>query len=192
LCSRRTDFTYDADSNVTLTANRLRFDNDSTGSTGALGSPTSGVGARIYLRRELLRPCQPPNRSGERRHERRFRLQPALARCPPRSDTVLATHTDYDGAGNAYKNHRPPRHRQPSRRRHAPSQDPWKTTAPAEAPPPAKSVTNYNLHRRREYPDDDRDVPGTSTPSQTTAYVRAWAGTIGTDLFSNVLIAKVE
>jgi len=41
---------------VTETITRERFNNDSSTSYGALGTPTSGIGARVLLRRQLLRP----------------------------------------------------------------------------------------------------------------------------------------
>jgi YD repeat-containing protein len=95
----QTDSTYDGVGNVVLSAFKLRFDSDPTASTGALGSPTGGIGARVYYNANYY---DPANRltdavnvgtNGGTTYTRPSSV-------PSRSDTVLVNHTDYDDAGN--------------------------------------------------------------------------------------------
>ncbi len=87
---------YDGDGNVILTADRQRFD-DATG-TGALGTPSTGVPARVYFMAYYYDAADRPTASvnvgtnGGSAYTRPSSV-------PSRSDTVLVTSTGYNDAG---------------------------------------------------------------------------------------------
>jgi RHS repeat-associated protein len=92
--------TYDGNGNVLLTTTRQRFD-DATG-TGALGTPTSGVHARVYFmgnyydKANRLTDTVNVGTNGGSAWTRPTSV-------PSRSDTALVTSTIYDDAGRAYR-----------------------------------------------------------------------------------------
>jgi len=184
------DYTYDSDGNVTLTTQRLRFDNDSTSSKGALGSPSSGIGARVYYTADyydaadrLTDDVNVGTKGGS------SYTRPGSV--PSRSDTVLVTHTDYDVAGNAYKITDP---------RTLVTQDSFdmlgrktqEIDGASGSPATGEQLTNWTYDGDNNVLTMQAVFPGTMTPSQTTQYVYGVGTTALTDLFSNDLIAKVE
>jgi RHS repeat-associated protein len=88
--------TYDAESNIIETTDRQRFNND-TG-TGALGNPTSGIGARVYYTTayydaaDRLTTSVDVGTNGGTAY-----VRPNTP--PARSDTALVTSYDYNAAG---------------------------------------------------------------------------------------------
>jgi RHS repeat-associated protein len=94
----QTELTYDADGNTILTTTRERF-HDQTG-TGALGTPTSGVLARVsyqaayFDKADRLTDSVDVGTNGGTAYTR-----PATV--PSRSDTVLVSSTGYNAAGLA-------------------------------------------------------------------------------------------
>lgn len=96
----QTETTYDANGNPILTAARERF-HDASG-TGALGSPSSGIGARVsyaaayYDLADRMTASVNVGTNGGSAYTR-----PSTA--PSRSDTVLVTSATYDAAGRVYE-----------------------------------------------------------------------------------------
>jgi RHS repeat-associated protein len=187
----QTEQTFDADSNVIFTVTRDRFDNDSTSATGALGTPTSGVFARdsyiagYYDAADRLTDQVNVGTNGGSSYTRPSSV-------PSRSDTVLVNSEAYDPAGNAWKI---------TDARNILTQYNFdmlsRVTGEIDnsdggSPATGSAITGFT------YDGDDNVLtivayfPGTSTPTQTTAYVRGIGGTSGTNLFSNDTIAKVE
>ena len=96
----QSEMTYNADSNVILSVDRQRF-HDATG-TGALGTPTSGVNARVIysaayydIGNRTTASVNVGTNGGS------VWTRPTTA--PSRSDTVLVSETQYDSAGRAWK-----------------------------------------------------------------------------------------
>ena len=91
----QTQYVYDADGNTIETITSDRFSTDSTTATGALGTPTSGLGARVYYEGYLLRCGRPLDGGRERGHQRRHGLghagQPAVAILVPSSKPPIVT-----------------------------------------------------------------------------------------------------
>jgi YD repeat-containing protein len=187
----QSEFTYDADGNVILTVLRDRFDNDSTSSTGSLGSPSSGVGARdsyvadYYDHADRLTDEANVGTNGGSAYTR-----PGSA--PSRSDAVLVTHTAYDPAGNPNLITDP---------RNVMTQYNFDMLArvvgeidnsDGGSPATGSAITGFT------YDGDDNVLttvayfPGSSTPTQTTAFIMGIGGTSGTNLFSNDVISKIE
>jgi len=187
-----TDYTYDSDGNVIVTTTRDRFDNDSTSSEGALGSPSSGIGARIsyvadyYDAADRLTDEVNVGTNGGSGYTRPSSV-------PSRSDTVLVTHTDYDSAGNVLDTIDP---------RDLMTQYTYdllgRVTQEIDdssggSPATGLNVTNYtydgdnNLLTVQAY-----EPNGTTSPSQTTQYEYGVGGTSGTNLFSNDLLYRVD
>jgi YD repeat-containing protein len=187
----QTEIGYDADSNAILTTTRDRFDNDATSSTGGLGSPSAGIGARdSYIAGYFDAADRPTDQVNVGTNGGSTYTRPSSV--PSRSDTVLVTHTDYDPAGNAWKLTDPrnilTQYNFDMLGRVAGELD----NSTGGSPATGSAITGYTY-------DGDNNVltmlayfPGTSTPTQTTAYVRGIGGTSGTNLFSNDVIAKVE
>lgn len=94
------EMTYDASGLALLTTNRQRF-HDETG-TGALGTPTMGVNARVSYSASYYDAGDRPlhgvfvGTNGGSAYTRPGSV-------PSRSDTVLVTSTEYDSAGRAFK-----------------------------------------------------------------------------------------
>ena len=94
------EYTYDANGNVLLTTGRQRF-HDATG-TGALGTPTTGVAARVIYAAGYYDLADRPTASvavgtnGGSAYTR-----PSTV--PSRSDTVLVSSVVYDAAGRVWK-----------------------------------------------------------------------------------------
>ena len=94
------EMTYDASGLALLTTNRQRF-HDETG-TGALGTPTTGVKARVSYAANYYDAGDRPlhgvfvGTNGGSAYTRPGSV-------PSRSDTVLVNSTEYDSAGRAYK-----------------------------------------------------------------------------------------
>jgi RHS repeat-associated protein len=187
----QTEIAYDADSNAILTTTRDRFDNDATSSTGGLGSPGSGIGARdsfvadYYDAADRLTDEVNVGTNGGSSYTRPSSV-------PSRSDTVLVTGIAYDPAGNAWKFTDPrnilTQYNFDMLSRVAGELD----NSTGGSPATGSAITGYTY-------DGDNNVltmiayfPGTSTPTQTTAYVHGVGGTSGTNLFSDDLISKVE
>jgi RHS repeat-associated protein len=98
LVLEQTDYTYDAASNVILTTNRQRFHDASTTALGVLGTPTTGIPARVsyaanyYDAADRLTASVNVGTNGGVAY-----VRPATA--PTRSDTALVTTFSYDTAG---------------------------------------------------------------------------------------------
>jgi RHS repeat-associated protein len=187
---QQTDFTYDGDGNTILTATHLRFHNDATSSTGALGSPTSGIGARVYFLADYydaadrLTDDVNVGTNGGTSYTR-----PGTV--PSRSDTVLVNHTDFDAAGNVADTIDPRgienqfTHDMLGRK----TQETDGASGPASS---GQSQTNYTYDGDGNVLTMQAVFPGTSTPSQMTQYVYGVGTNVGADLFSKDLLAKVE
>jgi RHS repeat-associated protein len=98
LVLEQTEYTYDAASNVILTTNRERFHDASTSAFGSLGTPTSGIPARVsyaasyYDAADRLTDSVNVGTNGGMAY-----VRPGTA--PARSDTALVTTYTYDLAG---------------------------------------------------------------------------------------------
>jgi RHS repeat-associated protein len=98
LVLEQTEYTYDAASNVILTVNRQRFHDASTSAFGSLGTPTSGIPARVsfaasyYDAADRLTASVNVGTNGGVSY-----VRPATV--PAGSDTVLVTTYTYDAAG---------------------------------------------------------------------------------------------
>ncbi|MCE2727741.1 MAG: hypothetical protein LW698_13330, partial [Planctomycetaceae bacterium] len=98
LILEQTEYTYDAASNVILIVNRQRFDDASTSAFGSLGTPTSGIPARVsfaasyYDAADRLTASVNVGTNGGVDY-----VRPGTA--PAGSDTVLITTYTYDSAG---------------------------------------------------------------------------------------------
>ena len=96
----QSEMTYDANGLALLTTNRQRF-HDETG-TGALGTPTTGVKARVSYAANYYDAGDRPlhgvfvGTNGGSTYTRPGSV-------PSRSDTVLVNSTEYDSAGRAFK-----------------------------------------------------------------------------------------
>ena len=98
LILEQTEYTYDAASNVIQTTNRQRFHDASTTAFGSLGTPTSGIPARVsfaasyYDVADRLTASVDVGTNGGAVYTR-----PGTV--PARSDTTLVTTVSYDSAG---------------------------------------------------------------------------------------------
>jgi RHS repeat-associated protein len=98
LVLEQTEYTYDAASNVILTTNRERFQDAATTLFGSLGTPTSGIPARVYSAAsyydaaDRLTASVNVGTNGGVAY-----VRPGTA--PARSDTALVTTYTYDAAG---------------------------------------------------------------------------------------------
>jgi RHS repeat-associated protein len=98
LILEQTEYTYDAASNVIQTTNRQRFDDASTTALGVLGTPTSGIPARVsyatsyYDSADRLTASVDVGTNGGVSY-----VRPGTV--PARSDTALVTTYTYDPAG---------------------------------------------------------------------------------------------
>jgi len=98
LILEQTEYTYDAGSNVILTTNRQRFHDASTSLFGSLGTPTSGIPARVsfaasyYDAADRLTASVNVGTNGGVSY-----VRPGTA--PAASDTALVTTYTYDAAG---------------------------------------------------------------------------------------------
>ena len=98
LVLEQTEYTYDAASNVILTTNRQRFHDASSSLLGSLGTPTSGIPARVsfaasyYDAADRLTASVNVGTNGGLSY-----VRPGTA--PAGSDTALVTSYTYDAAG---------------------------------------------------------------------------------------------
>ena len=192
------DYTYDGDGNVILTTTRDRFDNDSTASTGALGSPTSGIGARVYYLGDyydaadrLITEVNAGTNGGTAWTRPSSSTDPSISRSS--TSTVLRTDFAYDVAGNQYLITDPRGILTQFNFDLLGRKDQEIDDSTGGSPATGKNVTNFTY-------DGDNNIltmqayqpNGTTSPSQTTAYLYGVGGTAGTNLFSNDLLSKVE
>jgi RHS repeat-associated protein len=98
LVLEQTEYTYDAASNVILTTNRQRFHDAATTLRGSLGTPTTGIPARVSFAASYYDPAGRLTASvNVGTNGGMAYVRPGTA--PARSDTVLVTSYTYDAAG---------------------------------------------------------------------------------------------
>jgi YD repeat-containing protein len=98
LILEQTEYTYDAASNVVLTNNRQRFHDVATTLLGSLGTPTSGIPARVSFATSYYDSADRLTASVNVGTNGGFSyVRPGAA--PARSDTAVVTTYTYDAAG---------------------------------------------------------------------------------------------
>jgi RHS repeat-associated protein len=186
----QTENTLDADGNTILTTTRDRFHDDSTSSEGGLGTPTSGIHARVsYMASYFDAANRLTDSVNVGTNGGSAYTRPSTV--PTASDTVLVTHTDYNGAGNAYLITDPRGIYSESffdmLNRTLETIDDSTLGSPATGSQITDSTydgANHILTMKAIY-------PGTSS-FQTTQYIYGIGGTSGTNLFSNDILLKTE
>jgi RHS repeat-associated protein len=185
----QTDTTYDADGNVVMTATHERFHDNSSSSEGALGTPTSGIHARVsYVTNYYDAADRPTDSVNVGTNGGSSYTRPGTV--PADSDTVLVEHTDYNNAGEGYL-----------------STDPrgilnesfydlmGRTTKAINGTTLANLATGAQI-TQYTYDGAGHQLTMTAKVSgandQVTAYIYGVGGTSGTNLFSNDLILKTE
>jgi RHS repeat-associated protein len=184
--------TYDASGNLIKTLTKQRFDNDSTSSTGDLGSPSSGVGARDYYAANYYDAANRLTDSVDvGTNGGSAWTRPSSV--PTDSDTVLVTHTDYNAAGWVVDTV-DPRGIEAATfydllGRAKETISAWDGTG---SPSPASSTNQITTYT---YDGDGNELTQTAimpsgTNNQTTAYLYGTSST--SNVFSNDLLVKIE
>ena len=189
--------TFDGDSNQIEAEQRQRFDDDPTTATGDLAGPSGGnLASRDYFNGgyfdgadRLTDTVNVGTNSGT------AWTRPSTA--PTGSDIVLVNHTDYDNGGRVLDTIDPRGIKSGNfydlMGRTTESIAAWDGT---QNPTPTNStnqITNYTFDGNGDVLTMTAVQPtGGTTPNQTTAYVYGTTGTIGTNLFSNDLVAQVD
>lgn len=185
--------TYDADSNLTETVDKQRFDNDSTSSTGDLGGPSSGIDSRNYYtafyydaaNRQIYSVDVGTNGGSAW-------TRPSSA--PSDSDTVLVTRTDYNSAGWVLDTVDPRGIASASfydlLGRTTKTIAAWDGTSSSPTPTSSTNqITTYTFDGSGNILTMTAVMPS-GTNSQTTAYIYGTTSTSA--IFSNNLLAKTE
>jgi RHS repeat-associated protein len=187
----QTENTLDADGNTILTVSRDRFHDDATSSEGSLGTPSSGIHARVmYMASYFDAANRLTDSVNVGTNGGSSYTRPSAV--PTASDTVLVTHTDYNGAGNAYLFTDP---------RGIYTQSFFDmlnrtvetiNNSTLGSPAVGSQVTIQTFDGANHIITMTAEFPGTMTNNQVTQYVYGIGGTSGTNLFSNELITKEE
>jgi RHS repeat-associated protein len=191
LVLEQTDYTYDAASNVILTTNRQRFHDASTSALGVLGTPTSGIPARVsyaasyYDSADRLTASVNVGTNGGVAY-----VRPATV--PARSDTALVTTFSYDTAGRVQDVTDP--NGIIARTLY---DDLGRTTATIAnftggAPSAQTDVTTLFSFDSSGRLASRTAVQAAGTPSQTTGYVYGVSAATGSTIASNDIMAETR
>ena len=194
---------HDGDGNLTESVDRQRFDTDPTTSSGEadLAGPSGGnlasrdyYSAKYFDAADRLTDSVNVGTNGGSAWTR-------PASVPSDSDTVLVTHTNYDNGGRVLDTIDPRGIKAGNfydlLGRTLDTIGNWDGTGSAGSLPTAgnstNQITNYAYDGNGDVLSMTAMQPtGGATPNQTTAYVYGVGGTIGTNLFSNDLVAQVD
>jgi RHS repeat-associated protein len=191
LILEQTDYTYDAASNVILTTNRQRFHDAATSALGVLGTPTTGIPARVsyaasyYDAADRLTASVNVGTNGGVAY-----VRPATV--PARSDTALVTTFSHDIAGRVQDVTDP--NGITARTLY---DDLGRTTATIAnftggAPGAQTDVTTVFSFDSSGRLASRTAVQPTGTPSQTTGYVYGVSAATGSSIASNDLMAETR
>jgi RHS repeat-associated protein len=183
--------TFDADGSTILTITRDRFHDDSTASQGGLGAPSSGIHARVSY---VANYYDAANRQTDEveigTNGGSAYTRPSAV--PSRSDTVLVTHTDYNGAGDQYLVTDPRGIYTESFFDMLNRTVETINNSTLGSPAVGSQVTIQTYDGANHVITMTAEFPGTMTNNQVTQYVYGIGGTSGTSLFSNDIITKKE
>lgn len=187
--------TYDTSGNLIETISRQRFDNDPTTATGDLQGPSGGNWASRDYYSAMYYDLSDRQTDSVNVGTDGGSAWTRPSSVPSPSDAALVTHTDYDPAGKVLDTIDPrglkTEHLYDMQGNETKTIAAWDGT---QNPTPGNA---YNQTTTNTY-DANGDVltmtavMPSGTNSQTTAYVYGVGVNVGTDLFSNDLIAKVE